>query len=118
MNILSSMLNYLLTKAQSIALANANNNITAAINAYNALDWSTDVPEASAAGDYYVIYRVVETDNYFAAPALSEIPTLEEIAALKEENADLCEQAFRVREDEITIHCKHEIKSIDIYFDK
>ena len=42
----------------------------------------------------------------------------EEIAALKEENAELCEQAFKVREDEITIHCKHEIKSIDIYFDK
>ncbi|MBP5379019.1 MAG: hypothetical protein J6Y64_05720, partial [Ruminococcus sp.] len=37
---------------------------------------------ASAAGDYYVIYLVVETDNYFAAPALSEIPTPEEIEAL------------------------------------
>ena len=42
----------------------------------------------------------------------------EEIAALKEENAELCEQAFKVREDELTIRCKHEIKSIDIYFDK
>lgn len=40
----------------------------------------------------------------------------EEIASLKEENADLCEQAFRVKEDEITIKCKHEIKSIDINF--
>lgn len=40
----------------------------------------------------------------------------EEIAALKEENAELCEQAFKVREDEIIIKCKHEIKSIDINF--
>lgn len=40
----------------------------------------------------------------------------EEIEALKEENAELCEQAFKVREDGVDIHTKHEIKSIEIYF--
>lgn len=40
----------------------------------------------------------------------------EEIEALKSENADLCEHAFKVREDEVIIKCKHEIKSIDISF--
>ena len=41
----------------------------------------------------------------------------EEIEALKSENADLCEHAFKVRDEEVVIRCKHEIKSIDIYFD-